>query len=724
MSWRRSLILLVTTWLVIVLLAEVILAGNGQTVNLPEGRRVPTSGLMVNLSWQGVCVNGLRPVQVQIRPVTGVFPRDRDIQIDVGVFRYQPAQVEFTASKTFRATQGERVLDDVIYLPERAFLRNAKIAIYEDGRRLRDLCTDHVDMGTNSDDWRQHVPSMLIIDYDAPTQDGRPGSAPSGRRGDEKLPDTSHLVHTLPSRNNRGSSSSSATTTTNEALANRDILDQLRRVSNIELLHPSDLQGDWISLSGIDIAISSFTDLQQIQVDFPERWQALHSWVFAGGNLVVYGVGPEFSQLAVVDDHFGLRPLDRDAGYAGWQRPTQVEYKLAFPPKSSGDDERASTIDEDAPFAHRRVGLGFMAAFEDEYPFPGKRSTWTTLLNQIGDWAWEQRHGMSYNRNNDGFWRFVLAGLGLAPVNLFRVWIVLFVFAIGPLNYFLLKRANRLSWLLMTVPTGALLATLGLVIYAIATDGIGVRYRVRSLTHIDQHSGLAATWSRQVYYAGIAPSGGLRFPVDAVVHPLVQVPNYDFQASQRRTNWEESEQLLARGYMQSRVLSQFLVIRSRATPIGLNIEPTADGFQVQNRLGAKIRQLYLVGDDSSVYGGTDIPAGSSAALRAEPDVAVASGALSALANEHPLRVPDGFTEDSYEDLVRMNANYSYRYGYYNDETQLSPRTSILERQIAAATSLQKLGPRTYVAFVDGCGEVPIGVQGEEQDSLYIVTGEW
>jgi len=49
---------------------------------------------------------------------------------------------------------------------------------------------------------------------------------------------------------------------------------------------------------------------------------------------------------------------------------------------------------------------------------------------------------------------------------------------------------------------------------------------------------------------------------------------------------------------------------------------------------------------------------------------------------------------------------------------------VLERHIATATGVAGLGPRTYVAVLDGCSEVPIGVSGEEQDSFYIVTGTW
>jgi len=43
---------------------------------------------------------------------------------------------------------------------------------------------------------------------------------------------------------------------------------------------------------------------------------------------------------------------------------------------------------------------------------------------------------------------------------------------------------------LFTVPACALIVTVALFMYAIVTDGVGVRTRVRSYTMIDQRSGM------------------------------------------------------------------------------------------------------------------------------------------------------------------------------------------------------------------------------------------
>ena len=103
----------------------------------------------------------------------------------------------------------------------------------------------------------------------------------------------------------------------------------------------------------------------------------------------------------------------------------------------------------------------------------------------------------------------LIPGVGSAPVNSFLVLISLFVVAIGPVNYFLLQRQRKLYLLLITVPLGAGVVTSALFIYALVSDGLGVRARARSLTRIDQTSGRTVSWSRQSYYAGLAPSAGM-----------------------------------------------------------------------------------------------------------------------------------------------------------------------------------------------------------------------
>ena len=78
--------------------------------------------------------------------------------------------------------------------------------------------------------------------------------------------------------------------------------------------------------------------------------------------------------------------------------------------------------------------------------------------------------------------------------------------------------------MLVTVPLGAGFVTLALFLYALIADGLDVRVRVRGVVEMDQKNGRMVSWSRQSYYAGLAPSQGLRFPANAAVYPIYASP--------------------------------------------------------------------------------------------------------------------------------------------------------------------------------------------------------
>ena len=171
---------------------------------------------------------------------------------------------------------------------------------------------------------------------------------------------------------------------------------------------------------------------------------------------------------------------------------------------------------------------------------------------------------------------------------------------IGPVNYFFLRRRRRLYLLLVTVPAGAGLVTLALFAYALVSDGLGVRVRVRSFTEIDQRAGHAVSWSRQSYYAGLAPSGGLKFPERAAVLPLDQYPAERRQGrlGTQQLVWSEGQNLVS-GYIGARSTAQFLVVESGPSRRGLLVAAGQDAgdLQATNRLDAAIDKL-IVKDDA------------------------------------------------------------------------------------------------------------------------------
>ena len=295
----------------------------------------------------------------------------------------------------------------------------------------------------------------------------------------------------------------------------------------------------WIELSQYDVAVVSRADLAALAKSNPQQLRALADWAAGGPLLVVYGVGEDFAGLAEVEKLLGLPRLADDPAqgnqFRGWSPADLDRYRTQlltggedleasagpgpfyrrprrmYATKSAAtDDEPPLPAPKQTPFALRSIGLGKLVAIAADDPFPGDPTDWIWVFNCIprNHWMWYERHGFSLHRENDDYWSFLIPGVGTAPVVSFLLLVSLFAVLIGPVNYLLLNRARRLYMLLLTVPAGAAIVTGSLFLYALMTDGLSVRLRARSFTELDQRTGRAVAWSRQSYYAALAPSRG------------------------------------------------------------------------------------------------------------------------------------------------------------------------------------------------------------------------
>lgn len=307
------------------------------------------------------------------------------------------------------------------------------------------------------------------------------------------------------------------------------------------------------------------------------------------------------------------------------------------------------------------------------------------------------------------FWDWVIPGVGRPPVVLFQVLISLFVVAIGPLNYFMLRRKGRLHLLVVTVPLSAALVTGGLIGYAALAEGFETYARVRSFTYLDQTRGEAACWSRQTYYAGVAPADGLRFPTDVAVY---RYPSSweDTDNVLLETEWNRDQQL-TRGWIQSRTLAQFMCLRSRATTAALEVDSQAGAPpRVTNRLGTNVRALLLTDGDGKTYGGLNLAENDQAELQTNQLVEAASAIYDMIQNNPLGDRPAGgrvtainmYDRDFLEWLIHQVAESAAVTGGQN----------------------QNLPPRTYLALVEASPEVPLGCEAKQVNSLNLVWGRW
>ncbi|MCI0359444.1 MAG: hypothetical protein L0211_13285 [Planctomycetaceae bacterium] len=561
----------------------------------------------------------------------------------------------------------------------------------------------------------------------------------------------------------------------------------------LELLPPAELPERWIELSQYDVVIISLAELRSLAKTDPARMRAVADWNAGGPVLMVYGVGADFAGLTEIEKLLQLAPIPWSARSAsgnldapqfgdgdqlplaeqadhkqfrGWIPAPPERYMRVLNHQLEDFDEtsllqmqpnyyaRASryvaptapttmpgyrrgqrpdllAAPAKPPFVTRPAGLGVVVGIATDNPFPGKDTDWIWIFNSVprSHWMWYQRNGYSLHRQNADYWTFLIPGVGEAPVVSFLLLVSLFAVVIGPVNYMLLGKTGRYYLLLITVPIGALLVTMGLFTYAVVTDGLGVKLRARTFTDLDQRTGRAVAWSRQSYYASIAPSRGLTFPGDATVFPVHYEPAQRPRSYEKPDNtieWDE-EQHLTRGYITSRTNTQFVVLRATESQDKLAVtegKSAGQRPQVANGLTTDITYLLLRDSRGDFWQTERLANGKSAALTAI-GAEEAAERLKKLYGENPPELPKGYDPNLHNTAFSMfMPNYGW-WGVDQSSTLPAMAASLLEKNLAQATRPGELAPGSYLAVTKSSPIAPNGVPHvREEASLHVIRGRY
>ena len=478
-------------------------------------------GVRVDTRW--LDGGGYRPVRITVTPTRPVLA-DRTLSFRFS-FNYMASNnredVQVTEYVELPANSGP--VEVTIRIPQMIQWQSYTIKVVEDGEVIKNLTMG----GTPSYDlygsgWEDEFPGVLVV-------------------GDA-LPDTSNLGRMVIADDNWFQ---------RYGLSSNDEAAMKTALPTAVSCSPAELPQRWLDYSNVDLLFIGLKQLEKLSQTNPGAFEAIIGWTAAGGNLCVSGVGEDWERMAELESLIGLpvseKPTIKGAPRAGWIEPNPARFGKAvrglgsetlgpfdpIPPNPYANRDSSVEVDvqpapkptpapEQAHFAYRHHEMGMLVAIRPEDPFPGTAAEWAWMLDSIGAnrILWSKRHGVTAIGVNGDFLNFLIPGVGLAPVGAFRVLITLFVVAIGPLNYYLLRRRRRLHWLVVTIPVSAGVVTAALFAYAVVADGLGTRARVRSVTQIDQRNRRAVCWSRISYYAGLAPSRGLTFSDDIVVTAL------------------------------------------------------------------------------------------------------------------------------------------------------------------------------------------------------------
>lgn len=774
---RLSIVAAALAWLVVACIACSASAGSGTHITFPLPGAKLKSGLRLTMDGRGIDANGYRPIRIEVSQLpAGPFPADRQIRVVLYPNVYSSVNSP-DVSQIIELPEGATTVQATIAVPQTVQWNQFGIVTYEGGEKLTDLSQQYLGW-TNATywQWTEASPGILIIDDDVPPRATRDASIRTyqARASDPAptfdLPDirTFAWIFPDPNRGNVGWAPAGATVVRGPAagpqLSDTVLLAQVeQQMSRIEMLPLAELPTRWIDLSQYDIAVISADDLERLATRHPQRLQAVGDWARGGRTLLVYGMGSEFARLPEVEKNLALPPLParpgQDEAYLGWTLPDPSQhrptlhsawdaYQGNYTVRSYSDDagdvltvEPGIATPNDLlaapstpPFLHRGAGLGAVVALAGNKPFPGDETDWVWVFNCIpaNQWTWYQRNGFSMHRENGDYWTFLIPGVGDAPVISFLLLVSLFAAVIGPVNYIFLGKARRLYLLLITVPAGAGLVTAGLFTYALVTDGISVRMRARSFADLDQVTGQAAGWSRQSYYASIAPSRGLEYPEDCTVFGIGPDPiNGSAEGSTGEVIRWDGRQKLQRGYISSRTNVQYMVERvtkSEAKLLVRDASPPGQPPQIENRLGADIQYLLLRDRRGNYFDAADLAANAQTKLTKTSALAAEKHFRKIVLDVKP-EFPIGYDPTVKRDSLLKQLIPDYRGWMGVDAGSSLPIMggSLLEANLAAATHPTNRPPLpgTYIAVLKSSPIVPAGVPApREEASLHVLRGRY
>jgi hypothetical protein len=335
--------------------------------------------------------------------------------------------------------------------------------------------------------------------------------------------------------------------------------------------------------------------------------------------------------------------------------------------------------------------------------------------------SWMQRHGVAPDLGTEEFFNFMNPGIGGVPVYGFMVLITAFAVLIGPVNYFYLRRKRLLWLLLVTVPGTALVTSVLLVGYSVATHGFSIRSRIRSLTVLDQKSHSAVTVARLALFAGVAPARGMQFSPETAVYPVFP-PTAEPGAF--TVDWTE-KQALTSGWLLSRTRTQFLTIRHAEQPERVEIKPGQDGgLAIVNGLPWELEAVIVADESGRLLSARNVLPNASEPLAGASETNRLDF-VGLLGRNRP-ELPDNFSSPVFNPLVGRRSRRAFTVmallpGAHFDSNLMERLIQTWSRDLTAKTTC--LSPRSFLAVLRQNPGVDTGVGlTTEQAGYHLLLG--
>lgn len=328
--------------------------------------------------------------------------------------------------------------------------------------------------------------------------------------------------------------------------------------------------------------------------------------------------------------------------------------------------------------------------------------------------------GAAASSDYDGNWFFrnLIAAVGKPPVWTFCALIAVFGLVIGPGLLYITGRKRRRSLLILSVPCLSLIATLAIVLYGTLHEGFESHSKVNSVQWIDSETGSGFAWSRQSYYCGARPEGGLVFPAGAYLRP-VSVDQGPFSINPRDVEAgrlsEDAEGVRLRNWVKLRYQQQLMVgheISDAQLPVQMEVI-NQERVRFINKTDFELPLVVYALDENTYFMAEDIAAAAQVEVKAEPAESVMGKIARIVVDIKPQSPPE--LRSGSGSLMNFGSNYWSNTGEESDILNSAYKKYLSDQM--------EPGDETLVVLSRGDSHVPLALEGKMDTSLHLMIGE-
>lgn len=696
-------------------------AGTGQKITLPtDNRNKIQNGIIAEIDTRWVEGLGYRPVTLTLS--TRKSKRDRTIRVALMPESHSSSHEPLKVEVTMDIPAGVKDVKKTVYLPQQTPWSVIRADFYLGNRKLKDLSIGY---GIYQDNrtYNDHSPCMLLVDSDAPSikSDRQSMLKKMNRSQSRDLPPGERFTYLATDHYQANYAADAEVESVLEETNDYETLRLMSTIGNLDVIPPTDLPTGYVGLAGVDLVVISLSDLRDLRHDHAERFQAIDYYVRNGGNMVVFAEQNVTQQL---DDLLDSPSAWKPSTTTLYRPNARLRYSDMSMDKSINQTKRQQIPDDLPGFQIATHGLGRLVAMDLADPYLQDIPFWQWVQRSIGidRLTWSTRHGISTVHNNDDFWDFMIPGYGESPVEAFLGVITLFIIGIGPLNFWLLKKSRRLYLLPLTVAAAAFLTTVTMLVYAIVSDGITTRVRLRSYTSLEQREedSIASTHCRHSYLAAVVPSRGLIFPLESCVYPIA--PQFDqWLKRQESLNERTQQRVLSKGYIRPRSTTQFLTTAVRKLDSEFGIVAKQGIESAVNKIGVRLSHAWVRDETGQLFYAANI--GVDEPLLFQPTNAEeARKAYDQLSTKNKPAPPDGL--DTSSSSIFGNNPY-----YYSSAPPATTASSLLTKSISnpgdGANFFDGSTPKAYLLVTEQAPPfIALGTSGKQMAGFHVISGAW